>query len=251
MRLTTPRAAAPPPRVVAAATGGLTDPMQRHRLTDPLQRKTVINNVGQTYNYATGTATVGKSMEAWLDPDDPRQGWSAGVNNAQDSMMSAIRDLWGIDGSDLVKGHLLNDNLGGTALGENLYPITRGANKDHEIFAENAVKKRLWGDKLGMYYRVDVKGTPDIFDNVAYFDCVFKEWDTDDPGDTTGKDVIPAITVFSDLNSVRTTKNVWTMGKVGEPSRTKRTKKPVDFKAPKTRVGDLTKKEKKRRKLDL
>lgn len=239
MRLTTPRSAAPPHRAVSAATGGLTDPMQRHGFTDPLQRKTVIDNVGQTYNYGSGTATVGKSMEAWLDPTDMPRGWSANLNNSQDAMMDAIRERWDIVGGDVVKGHLLNDNLGGTALGNNLYPITRGANKDHLSYAENAVKSRIWSKQLGMYYSVNVVGTPNVDENIAYFDCVFKEWDTAKPGDTSGKAVTPAVTVFSNLEDARATEMVWGFGHKNEPSRHKPTKRPKGFDKPKTKVGEL------------
>jgi hypothetical protein len=242
MRLTaqTRRLPAPAPLAPRGAPHGLPDPIQGHGLSDPLQRKTVINNVGQTYNYGSGTTTVGKSMEAWLDPDDVPRGWSANLNSSQDAMMSAIREYWGIEGGDVVKGHLLNDNLGGTALGENLYPITRGANKDHLSFAENAVKTHVWTKQNGMYYSVNVYGTPNIYENVAYFDCVFKEWDTAKPGDKSGKAVTPSVTVFSNLESARSTGMVWGFGHKSTPSRHKAPKKPKGFEGPKTKVSELS-----------
>lgn len=238
LRQTSPPSSRSQPAASVRA-GGLVDPLQRHGLLDPLQRKTVINNVGQTYNYEDGTATVGKSMRAWLDPTDMPRGWSANLNSSQDDMMNAIRERWDIVGGDVVKGHLLNDNLGGTALGDNLYPITRGANKDHLSYAENAVKSRIWSKNLGMYYSVEVYGTPHVDENVAYFDCRFHEWDTAKPGDTTGKAVTPAVTVFSDLSSVRATGNVWGLDSKTAPSRHKPTKKPKGFEGPKTRVSEL------------
>jgi len=216
-----------------------------------IQRKTEVKNTGQSYNYEEGSVTVGKKMEAWLDPNDNQQGQSANLNTSQDDMMDAIRGRWDITGGDVVKGHLLNDNLGGKALNNNLYPITRGANKDHLGYAENAVKARVWKDNLGMYYEVNVQGTPHIDENVAYFDCVFKEWDTTQPGNTSGTTVLGPITVFSNLESVRDTGMVWnTDDSSMDVERTKPPKKPKNIK-PKTKVSELNKTERNDRMMDM
>ncbi|MGO4537543.1 hypothetical protein [Paenibacillus sp. 2TAB19] len=56
-----------------------------------------------------------------------------------------------------IRGHLLNDSLGGPGLAQNLFPITERANKDHEMHVESKVKD--WVNKLGyfVYYHVEVK----------------------------------------------------------------------------------------------
>ncbi|NOU49255.1 hypothetical protein HG263_01640 [Pseudoalteromonas sp. JBTF-M23] len=129
----------------------------------PIQRKTVIENIGQscTYGPATNaqTVTVGHTMNAWLDPADPVRGQSASVNASQDNLMAWIKSVYPqAKGAMSVKGHLLNDNLGGTALDNNLYPISKGANGKHLSTSENYVKNALWKDKTAVKYSVSVSG---------------------------------------------------------------------------------------------
>lgn len=68
-----------------------------------------------------------------------------------------------------IRGHLLNDSLGGPGLEQNLFPITEKANKDHEQFVESQVKK--WVNQLGyfVYYHVEVKNINQSL-NTAYTD---------------------------------------------------------------------------------
>lgn len=53
-----------------------------------------------------------------------------------------------------VRGHLLNQNLGGVGQALNLYPITGQANADHLNDVETDVKKRVIDDGLVVTYRV-------------------------------------------------------------------------------------------------
>src|SRR3569833_1093720 len=46
----------------------------------PVQLKSDVKNTPQTYHYDGETVTVGKKMEAWLDPEEILQGESANLN---------------------------------------------------------------------------------------------------------------------------------------------------------------------------
>jgi hypothetical protein len=143
-----------------------------------VQLQTVILNTSQQYKYGLhSTITVGKEMNAWLDPDKQAQGQSANLNKIQNGLMGAIRKKYFMTGGEVVKGHLLNDNLGGSALSRNLYPITAAANHKHLMYAENLVKKRIWEEEKGTYYKVTVEGKPDIKTPNANFVTLVKEWD--------------------------------------------------------------------------
>ena len=61
----------------------------------------------------------------------------------------------------MIRGHLLNHDLGGFGVEENLYPITSGANKKHTNNVENHVGDELnnasiAGNGAGVYYSVKV-----------------------------------------------------------------------------------------------
>lgn len=111
--------------------------------------------------------------------------------------MKAIRTKYSLDGGALVKGHLLNDNLGGKALDNNLYPITKEANGSHLHYAENLVKSTLWESRKGVYYKVAVGGTPDIDSPQSTFNITINNWD---PGaNKMGSNLASTIVVTSDF----------------------------------------------------
>jgi len=195
----------------------------------------------QTYNFGTGTVSVGNVMEVGLDPNNMRQGQSANLNSAQDDMMSAIRHQWGISGGDLVKGHLWNDNLGGTALNNNLYPITKAANSDHLGYVENAAKHYIWNERQPIFYSVEVDANPDISEATAEFDCEIRKWDP--KTEKLGARLFGPVTIQSDLNDVRAYNEAYETYTGETADRQKRPKKPKWAKSPKTRVGELTKQE--------
>ena len=55
-----------------------------------------------------------------------------------------------------IRGHLLNEGLGGIGQPQNLYPITGRANKDHEIGPEKDVKRLVRNNGLVAMYGVTV-----------------------------------------------------------------------------------------------
>ena len=70
-----------------------------------------------------------------------------------------------------IRGHLLNDSLGGPGLEQNMFPITERANKDHESYVESTVKD--WVNNLGyfVYYHVEVKNIRETLDVSLYDDA--------------------------------------------------------------------------------
>ena len=104
-------------------------------------------------NYNIRSVDVGKKMVARLSLDDPdiRKGEDAGKNRDQNAMMSDYRRKAKLNGNQLVKGHLLNEYLGGKAKNSNLYPITDGANFDHLGYVENYVKKLVLAGRIVKY----------------------------------------------------------------------------------------------------
>lgn len=145
--------------------------------TEVLQAKSKVQNAGQTFTWGGKKTIVGSKMKAWLDPGDPLKGEEATVNTNQTLMMDALRLKYGIQGGDLVRGHLLNDNLGGKAMNNNLFPITRKANKAHLLTTENFAKKELWENKNALWYTVNVTGTADENTPKHSFDVAIGPWD--------------------------------------------------------------------------
>lgn len=77
-----------------------------------------------------GTQTVGIYTEAFLDPRDPKTG----------SRTAAGQGIYQNGHYNLVQGHLLNANLGGQAIDENLFPITPEMNRAHSVQIEQQMK---------------------------------------------------------------------------------------------------------------
>lgn len=84
---------------------------------------------------------VGLHMHAELMPEDPVVGSEPPKENS--SMYAA---LWKSNG--IVRGHLLNHDLGGHGAPENLFPITSGANSRHSKEVEGPVKDQLYMAKV-------------------------------------------------------------------------------------------------------
>lgn len=206
-----------------------------------IQRKTTIfSQKGQTYNYGTGKVEVGDVVEVGLDPQDMHQGQSANLNAGQNDMMTAIRTKWGISGGDVVKGHLWNDNLGGSALNINLYPITKAANSDHLGYVENKAKECI-ARQIPIYYKVEVDTKPDITEPIAEFDCEIRQWNP--VSGNLGNLLIEPVTVFSDLRTVHAYNEAYETYTGNDANRQKRPRLPKWLKPPKTRIGELTRQE--------
>ncbi len=163
---------------------------------DTIQMASKVTNTGQNLSWGKNdqySTIVGKKMEAYLDPNDKLQGESANINKDQDEMMWWIKSHHGIKATDAVKGHLLNDNVGGKALNVNLFPITKAANAVHLRTAENHVKNKVWDDQQGVYYSVDA-----TIGNTSTFDYKIQNWNP-----TTDKKSgnIEEGTIYSDMGS--------------------------------------------------
>jgi hypothetical protein len=87
-----------------------------------------------------------------------------------------------------IKGHLLNDNLGGPGSMQNLYPITHQANIDHDRLVEEPIKDRVNREGEVLRYQVRVttgtRADSDMQDESgralkavdAQFDCTITEY---------------------------------------------------------------------------
>jgi hypothetical protein len=113
-------------------------------------------------NYFNGSAagdTVGIGMIA--DPLGPNHAQGSGPSAAalRGVMDSLITDPGVANPSKYIKGHLLNDNIGGPGTAENLYPITAEANAAHVRNVESTVKTWVNINKYWVYYSVQVSST--------------------------------------------------------------------------------------------
>lgn len=135
----------------------------------PLQLVTAINHDSTTFNAegrGKGDFTVATGMQAVLDPSDPVRG-SAASGKATPNL-DAICELFS---PRLQQVHLLNADLGGFGVYENLYPMTAKANRDHYNDIEIPVKNSFFkasknlnsmqtpqNEGSGVYYEISVAG---------------------------------------------------------------------------------------------
>lgn len=84
-------------------------------------------------------AEVGTKMEAVLYQESPLKGSPVGN---QWTWMDAIKKR---AATTVIRGHLLNHDLGGKGLPYNLFPISNGANSAHSLQVEQKVKGLLYG----------------------------------------------------------------------------------------------------------
>lgn len=157
----------------------------------PIQLQTEIKHTTNTIPFGGNHYLVGVGMTALLDPADPIAG-SATTSDNYD-WMKGIRAYYPAAG--VIRGHLLNHDLGGYGVPENLYPISSMANSQHSNRVEQNVKGALTesaGDtKKRISYSVNVAqhGGNTPYEKAA-FHC---RWTTQDG--TVHTDVID-----SDLN---------------------------------------------------
>lgn len=168
--------------------GDIFQSQNRHVNGKIAQLATKITHYTAAYTYhpdptqtATKTETVGSKMEAYLDLSAPIKGSAPGDD--QKKLMKALKKRHGKKptSSCFVRGHLLNDNLGGFGLKENLFPLTATANDLHKSRVENFVKKYLYspaiGDRrAGLYYKVEVDSQFDDTQTGDKFKCKLQEW---------------------------------------------------------------------------
>ena len=125
-------------------------------------------NLTNEIRYRTGTAagdTVGVDMEA--DNLGPSHGEGSGPSGSALSgvMDNLVTDPGKRNPSKYVKGHLLNDNLGGPGSAENLYPITAEANRAHYDNVERTLRQWVNTDHYWVYYRVRVEGVDETINH--------------------------------------------------------------------------------------
>lgn len=168
--------------------GDIFQSQNRHVNGKIAQLATKITHYTNNYTYhpdptqtTTKTETVGRKMEAYLDLSSPIKGSAPGDD--QKPMMSALKTRYGkrLTSSCFVRGHLLNDNLGGFGLKENLFPLTATANDLHKSRVENFVKEYLYSPtatyrKPGLYYKVEVDSQFDDTQTGDKFKCKLQEW---------------------------------------------------------------------------
>lgn len=102
---------------------------------------------------------VGVEMTAdYLAPEHIRG--SVPKDNTQAGIFSLLpTPEKGVDANKAyIKGHLLNDNLGGPGEEKNLFPITGQANSDHKNNIENTLREVVNDKKLLIHYHVKVDG---------------------------------------------------------------------------------------------
>jgi len=104
-----------------------------------------------------GKYLVGKKMVATkLGPNHP-QG-SGPLGGALNLLMKLLpTDTGSANEEKYIKGHLLNDHIGGPGSAQNLYPITADANSKHEAYVEDPVKDWVNQQGFWVYYKVEVK----------------------------------------------------------------------------------------------
>lgn len=104
---------------------------------------------------------VGVKMEANpIAPNHPQGGPPKG--SSLRNVMSILPTTPKLPGDQkYIKGHLLNDNLGGPGEDENLFPITGQANKQHEADVEAYVKYWVNDKGYAAKYIVEVKNVND------------------------------------------------------------------------------------------
>ncbi|WP_189535474.1 hypothetical protein [Paludibacterium paludis] len=144
-------------------------------------------------NNSTGKA--GRHMSAILGPDHP-----LGAETS-DSVMKNHPYIayYKQQGTTLVKGHLLNANLGGPNHVANLYPITTQANALHRQGIEYVAKNWVNNHLLAVKYEVDATG-PDSTSQISTFDC--KLWSYNPTtGQTVGTPVTQTIESDPEHNS--------------------------------------------------
>lgn len=151
-------------------------------LSEPDPGKLGLQN--QKVEFKTGNLTVngvtqeaGISMKAsMLGPnhpqgEGPRASALGGIMGQLPTNPSTIND----GNKRYIRGHLLNDNVGGPGTAVNLFPITHNANMKHESEVESKVKDWVNNEHYWVYYEV-VVDSPTVnttAGNVNYVNCNF------------------------------------------------------------------------------
>lgn len=100
------------------------------------------------------SSTVGLQMMA--DPLGPDHPAGSGPSGQTDLMNRLQTDPGLPEEQKYIRGHLLNDRIGGEGSERNLFPITAAANRAHEQQIESRVKQWVNTDRYWVFYQVQV-----------------------------------------------------------------------------------------------
>ena len=127
-----------------------------HRMTGrTLFPVTKVDWGSQNLTIDTVTAEVGSYMKACPLAPDHEPGSDSSVDSAQDRLMGQLINAGKKDfsnNSKYIKGHLLNDNVGGPGYAFNLFPITADANAKHLSYVEKYIKAQISAGAIIDYY---------------------------------------------------------------------------------------------------
>lgn len=113
------------------------------------------SNIRYTPGRLSGSSdTVGLQMVA--DPLGPDHPAGSGPSGQSDLMSRLETDPGRPENKKYIRGHLLNDRVGGEGSPRNLFPITGAANRAHEQQIESRVKTWVNSDRYWVYYKVKV-----------------------------------------------------------------------------------------------
>jgi hypothetical protein len=114
-----------------------------------------VSNITYSSGTISGSSdTVGLEMVADpLGPDHPAGSGASGQNNL---MGKLVTEQTNDADKKYIRGHLLNDNVGGPGQARNQFPITAAANRTHEQQIESRVKTWVNVDRYWVYYKVRV-----------------------------------------------------------------------------------------------
>lgn len=125
-----------------------------------------------------GGSTVGLGMTVdWLGPTHPAG--STPESGAQEKLMGLlVTDPSESSANKFIRGHLLNEHLGGRGNEENMFPITGNANSQHLHSTESKVKSWMAKPNRWTFYEVKVQNVSSKLDAGPkspqnYVQCVF------------------------------------------------------------------------------
>jgi len=126
------------------------------------KKATIVRQTG-----SLGGDTVGLSMTAdWLGSNHP-QGSPPGSGVQAKLMGLLVTDPGESSPDKYIRGHLLNENLGGLGVAENMFPITGNANSQHLHSTEKIVKSWMTKKQRWAFYEVKVVNVSSTLDPKA------------------------------------------------------------------------------------
>lgn len=149
--------------------------MRTKAIGQVIQGKTSVKLTSKNYAYDNNTksSVVGSVAEAYLDPNDPKNGSAPGGGELEGPM----EDLKHLGYKSMIKGHLLNGQMGGPGLAQNLFPITSQANSIHKNYVENHIKSYV-SHGHPVFYVVEVTDANYSSQSpAAKFTCEAYPWD--------------------------------------------------------------------------